>query len=83
MERLTRERLKELESYVNDLEKRLELFKGANNSARFRLGCVEAELTTLKKDARILADWCSLNGPEYARDAAARIFEATKEEPTK
>jgi hypothetical protein len=77
----TNERMKELELYVYDLEKRLDLFKGANDSARFRLKHVEAELAAIKNDAWICADWCSLNGPEYAREAANRILEATKSEP--
>lgn len=76
---MTQEKLKELESYVHDLEKRLELFKGANNSARVRLDYVEMELSSLKEDARILAtsNQCHC---DYCNQAARRILEATKED---
>ncbi len=69
---------KELASYVNDLEKRLDLFKGANNSARVRLSYVEAELAALKNDVCEVSEWCFMNGPEYIRETARRILEATK-----
>ena len=69
---MTREHLKELESYVNDLEKRLGLFKGANNSARVRLKYVEAELAVLKTEIKNRCGYCNV---------AASIFEATKSEP--
>lgn len=42
---------------------------------------LEAELTALKKDASIVVEHMPIDAPEYAKEAASRIIEATKEEP--
>lgn len=40
---------------------------------------LKAENEALKNDARELAEWAAINAPEYLRESARRILEATKE----
>jgi hypothetical protein len=76
-----RERAEKAEAALAHTEEAARMYCERTMAAEERMQKAEAELASLNRDAWICADWCTLNGPEYAREAANRILEATKEEP--
>lgn len=79
MSAMWRRRAEKAEAALAHTEEAARMYCERTMAAEERMQKAEAELSALRRDARICADWCTLNGPEYAREAAERILEATKD----